>query len=105
VTDHPTVQVLKQVLAERHAQDKKWGEQNHPDGTGGKFMELLAAANRSACNKEFAEGRGTWFAILQEEVSEAFAEADPEKLRTELIQVAAVAVAWVEKLNREGTQR
>ena len=33
-------------------------------------------------------------------VGEAFAESDPDKLRTELIQVAAVAVAWIESIDR-----
>jgi len=35
-----------------------------------------------------------------EEVFEALAETDPEKLELELIQAAAVIVAWVEKLRR-----
>jgi hypothetical protein len=42
----------------------------------------------------------TWAHILTEEFYEALAEADPEKLREELVQVAAVAVAWVECLDR-----
>lgn len=29
-----TADVLCQVAAERERQDRKWGEQNHPDGTG-----------------------------------------------------------------------
>ena len=29
------------------------------------------------------------------------AESDPVKLRAELVQVAAVAVAWVEKIDRD----
>lgn len=31
------------------------------------------------------------------------AEKDPVNLRAELIQVAAVAVAWVEAIDRRGT--
>jgi hypothetical protein len=35
-----------------------------------------------------------------EEVREAMAESDPAKLRVELVQVAAVSVAWIEALDR-----
>jgi hypothetical protein len=44
----------------------------------------------------------TWSAILLEEVFEAMAEDDPERLQKELVQVAAVAVAWIEALNQRG---
>ena len=78
--------VLKLVADERERQDQKWGEQNHPP-----------------CE---------WIAILVEEVGEATQEAlnvrfgyeDHDasliRLRSELIQVAAVAVAFVECLDR-----
>jgi hypothetical protein len=36
-------------------------------------------------------------------VAEALAEDDPTLLRAELIQVAAVAVAWVEAIDRRTT--
>lgn len=39
-----------------------------------------------------------WIHILLEEFAEVAREDDPEKLRTELIQVAAVAVSWAEKI-------
>jgi malonyl CoA-acyl carrier protein transacylase len=42
----------------------------------------------------------TWEHILTEEHYEAMAEEDPTRLREELIQVAAVAVAWVEAIDR-----
>ena len=35
-----------------------------------------------------------------EEVAEAFAEADVRRLRAELVQCAAVAVKWVEAIDR-----
>lgn len=35
-----------------------------------------------------------------EEVLEAFAEADPDRLRAELVQVAAVATKWIQALDR-----
>ena len=92
--------VLGQVGTERAAQDAKWGPQNHPDGTGGRDARDACDAARMLCDLRHREGRGTWSDILREEVCEAFAESDPRKLRAELVQVAAVAVAWVEAIDR-----
>ncbi len=76
--------ILDEIAQERSQQDKKWGVQNH--------------------NNFF------WSAILGEEFGEACQAAlheveEPEKdtnLREELIQTAAVAVAWIECLDRGG---
>lgn len=46
-----------------------------------------------------------WLHILREEVAEAFAETDPVALRGELVQVAAVAVAWAEAIDRRTVGR
>lgn len=90
----------REILAERRRQDDKWGEQNHPNGTGGTQQIQDAAFAREYTDHLFGQGNGTWQAILNEEVTEAYAESDPAKLREELIQVAAVAVAWVEAIDR-----
>ncbi|NYV73655.1 hypothetical protein HW445_04850 [Streptomyces sp. UH6] len=93
--------MLAEVGRERVRQDEKWGEQNHPDGTGiVPEQKKLADNARAMCQQAFAEGRGDWAHVLVEEVREALAESDPAALRTELIQVAAVAVAWVEAIGR-----
>ncbi|WP_236738615.1 hypothetical protein [Mycobacteroides abscessus] len=64
-----------------------------PSASRAKFM----------CEDAFKKGEGTYAHILVEEVSEAIEAATlGQGLRDELIQVAAVAVAWVEKLDREG---
>jgi len=94
-----TGKVLKEVLVERAAQDFKWGEQNHPDGTS-TMWQAEADFMRRECEEAFAGGEGTWKHVLLEEVAEAIAEEDQVKLRTELLQVAAVAVAWVECIDR-----
>jgi hypothetical protein len=97
----PAAAVLAEVAAERLRQDAKWGEQNHPDGTGiTPEQQKLADVARSMCQQVFAEGRGDWAHVLMEEVREALAESDPAKLRVELVQVAAVSVAWIEALDR-----
>lgn len=81
---YPITRGVHDVLAERDRQDAKWGEQNHHP------MQ--------------------WLAILSEEVGELAKEVNEHhwrekrdtlaKMRAELVQVAAVAVAWLECLNR-----
>lgn len=114
-TTDPTSRVLYEVARERSRQDAQWGEQNHPDGTGPRqpisigiaYMGDVAAQMRRAANAAAGKVPGlehhgplTWRHILLEEVFEALAEDDPVKLRAELIQVAAVAVAQVEAIDR-----
>lgn len=69
---------LRDVRTERAMQDEKWGEQNHA-----------------------AE---VWLAILSEEVGEMAKAMLPggslEHMRDEAVQVAAVAVAFVEAIDR-----
>jgi len=66
---------IAKVLAERARQDEKWGQRNHGD---------IA-----------------WSVILGEEVGEAcraiLEEGDVER---EVVQIAAVAVAWLEAIYR-----
>jgi NTP pyrophosphatase (non-canonical NTP hydrolase) len=93
--------VLDDVGDEREAQHDKFGEQNPPDGTdNGTLSTRRADQARAQCQAAFAKGEGTWTHILVEEVYEALAEVDSTELRKELVQVAAVAVAWVEALDR-----
>jgi len=92
--------ILGEVSAERQRQDAKWGEQNHKDGTGGEDARGRAHLAKEACESALRQGRATWAHILIEEVMEAMAETDQEKLITELTQVAAVACAWVEAIRR-----
>ena len=88
--------VLADVAAERAAQDATWGFREHPDGTGPEYAAEADRAKRAVAD---AGGGLTWRHILHEEVLEAFAEDDPERLRAELIQVAAVAVKWAQALD------
>lgn len=91
---------VRPVLDERARQEARWGQQNHPDGTGGNVLTAQSNRRRAACEQAFAEGRGTWKHILDEEVAEAFAETDPDALVAELTQVAAVCIAWVAAIER-----
>ncbi len=69
-------EAIRLVVAERKAQDKKWGREFH-----GRPDER-------------------WLAILAEEFGElaqAFLQEKPNKdIEEELVQVAAVAVSWLE---------
>ena len=98
MAEHPRDLVLLQIEAERLSQDAKWGQQDHPDGTGAFKPEAEKA--RASCEHLFASGHPMWWPILLEEVFEALAETDPVKLRAELVQVAAVTVAWIEAIDR-----
>jgi hypothetical protein len=69
-------QAVNLVLDERFRQDDKWGNQRHLSD-------------------------GEWLTILVEEVGEAakdILDKKPDGLKTEVTQVAAVALAWLEAL-------
>lgn len=96
--------ITAEIVGERARQDEKWGDpKNVPNGTGpavtfpggDTFVELrdeIQAIVDGAA--EVGESRMSW--VLLEEVFEALAESDDDKLRAELIQVAAVAAKWVQ---------
>lgn len=102
--------VLQEVLAERQRQDGKWGQQNHevvPPRTADfsvivarQEYEDSADAFKGLNDMDVARGTVGWDRVLLEEVYEALAESDPRKIREELVQVAAVACAIIESLDR-----
>jgi len=110
---------LNDVVDERGRQNHKWGEQNHPNGTGPtatvldggpahqpvRWIEAGALRDylRAATNFRANQAKVAWADILLEEVFEALAESDPATLRAELVQVAAVAVQWVEAIDRKAS--
>lgn len=111
-----TRRVLDEVAVERERQTKAHGVQDLPDGTGEfgvascvlrvvgsrlhEGMTVGVAEAQFSCDT--AGDRVTYAHIFIEEVVEALAEEDKGRLRAELLQVAAVAVQWIEKLDREG---
>ena len=83
----PEIQsIFLDVLRERKRQDDLFGQSNQND-----FV---------------------WLAVLSEEVGEAsqcalhkeFGGNEAGNLRTELVQVAAVAIAWIENLDRDAAE-
>lgn len=111
--------VVVEVLRERLRQVTKWGEQNHPalpttvSDTRSAIRELGIPAAEEVRREYAADveaGDTNWARILLEEFAEAIEEAGklregaPEAsvaaLREEVVQVAGVAVAWVESIDR-----
>lgn len=114
--------VERQIREERVAQDVKWGEQNHPDYDphdipevvrneyafrAERWKDINAVRAEYGCEVAHRDPSAectAWDGILLEEVYEALAEKDPAKRRSELIQVAAVAQAWIEAIDRRVTR-
>lgn len=91
----------EEVRAELARQDAKWGEQNHPDGTGPDVVwaytgpaAYVADSARSTVEQLATAGHVTWQDIFLEEVAEVFAEGSPDRLLDELLQVEALARQW-----------
>jgi hypothetical protein len=111
------LEVLSEVLAERHRQVAQYGLNDEClDGTGPEVLWLektdVNLDLRDATEIEDAfriqyerycrahGGVPTWMLLVREEIAEAFKESDPERLTAELVQVAALCVSWVEAIRR-----
>lgn len=92
--------ILDEILAERVRQHGLWGDQSHlPDGTDPEFRATANSA-RNLCGFMAERAALTFRHILAEEFWEALSETDPDKLRAELVQVAAVCVQWCEAIDQ-----
>ena len=78
--------ILAEVCNERIRQDQKWGEQNHPPEW---WLAILGEEYGEACK-----------GALEAHFDLSYPDAKMEAYRDELIQVAAVAVAAIESLDR-----
>lgn len=107
--------VAHEAIAERAAQDAKWGEQNHPvvyaapDGARyslasyGLWLPVVVLQER--CEARARRGTIAWGDILVEELAEvldAGARGDVAGARRELVQLAAVAIQAIESIDRAG---
>lgn len=90
--------MMAAVRAERQRQLEKWGIQRHPHGTGNEAARVLAEQWKAICDANHAQGLDDWFTIAIEEFMEAAAETDLRKLFDEVVQNAAVFVAWGEAI-------
>jgi len=96
--------VYDEVKAERERQDARFGPQDHPSYQGNGTDRQDAQWARDVYEFARSAGRLTWREILDEEVAEVYASADDAERRRELIQVAAVAIAEVEAIDRRGAK-
>ncbi len=103
--------VFGEILVERGRQDRKWGEQNHPN-----VDPLLTCLPEHVCREyeiptekrakylyELFSNNMSWPRIAVEELSEAvsaFAVEDEDAGRAELVQLAAVIVQWIQCIDR-----
>ena len=108
-----TESVYDKIKNERDRQDTKWGPQDHPSIKNGMISDFLSSyygiptedEAKLACDIAFKDGHGTWSHILIEELSEAIHAKTEEKRKEELIQVAAVAIAWIESIEINETNK
>lgn len=105
-----TIETAMDVIGERSRQDRQWGAANHPSLPAGVrhacafFGIPTADAMRLMCQDAFRRGTGSYAHVLLEEVAEAIEDAnEPAKLRAELVQVAAVAMKWIEAIDRRAS--
>jgi len=106
--------IVRDVISERYNQLEKWGVQHHHDipeysdpASFRRFHQDAADGYKSQFRAAEALAYGpSWHIILMEELHEALAEAgpggDPVALREELVQTAAVVLAWIEDLDGRG---
>lgn len=93
----PEHALVDDVWAERERQLKAIGLQTRPDGDP-TLYDLPLQLARKAYDDAVDRGELSWTHILEEEVQEALAARTPSEREKELIQVAAVALSWVQDL-------
>lgn len=79
--------IIDNIATERDSQDSRWGDQSHhPDSTWSDILgEEMGEVCKARLHNEFGgDHAGT--------------------LREELVQVAAVAVAWIEAIDKRGEE-
>jgi hypothetical protein len=94
--------IFEEIKAERKRQDEKFGEQNY--SLWNRFFDVGFCKTKEKFYREInkkEDFRFSWMSILLEEVYEAFSTKKIEKQRAEMIQVAAVAVAIIECIDRK----
>lgn len=89
--------VLEEVFEARRRLHDVHGLQDHEDGTAFEYLRERAEIAGRECDRA---GSQTWRLILRKAYRTALAHADPTALRAALVQVAAVAVEWVEAIDR-----
>ena len=102
--------IYSEIISERIKQDEKWGIQNHlivddsyvPEGMHLRYGLPSEKRVKELCDSLSKKNELTWGDIIVEELVEALNAPNKESMREELIQCAAVIVAMIESLDRNG---
>lgn len=107
--------LIEAAAAERRAQDQQWGVQNHPWIGDSPYLllaqwganlqvqgQLAEQTAKAMVQRKASVGTVTYLDILMEEVVEAVCAESAGDTITELVQVAAVALAAAESVMRNG---
>lgn len=97
--DCRTVTVLGDVQAERSRQIAKWGVQHRKDGSDPGTYRAIAARSRENFQNAEAAGSATWHQAVNGPFYESVSKTDPVALRAALVELAAVACAWIEDID------
>lgn len=102
------LEIYSEVFTEEIRQLEKWGEQNHPcigdiapEWISEHFEIPTEQRAKFLCEEAFKNSRGTYAHIMIEEAVEAVFAPDIESRRAELIQLAAVCISWIKKIDRD----
>lgn len=108
--------IYEEILLERRLQDEKWGIQEHPSVSSniikGPNSNLPERINRHYgipsidkakyyADEAAKKGDLTWSHIAVEELAEVVGAENEIHRRHELVQLAAVCVAWIESIDRK----
>jgi len=99
--DSNHIAMMAAVRKERQQQLERWGVQRHPHGTGSELAKVLQAQWKEICDANHEAGKDDWLTIAGEEFMEAASETDLRRLFDEVVQNAAVFVAWGESIIEE----
>ncbi|EJL6764546.1 TPA: hypothetical protein NIK62_000110 [Vibrio cholerae] len=98
---HMSSGVIEQVIAEMVFQDMKWGESrtlnNH-------VWDSILSEEVGEVSEEAVLVWNAKLGIKKGFASKFTLEQQTEKLRAELIQVAAVAIQWIEAIDRDSIE-
>jgi len=99
---------LRDIIGERVKNRARWGVQDHPSvhgvphGMPNTFIYDIPSeqTTKNRCHGKARRGTLTWADILLEEFAEAVDAPNEVARHAELVQVAAVALAWIECIDR-----
>ena len=105
--------IYNDIAIERNRQLAKWGDQNHPSvirthAYSDQCRQYGIPSERAAkllCESAAKQGKVTWAHIALEEFAEALTASTEAKRKEELVQLAAVIVAWIDCIERKKAAR